>query len=141
MNKAIILFCLTSILLVSCYSNKNTEVEVIKLLETSESWNGEHLPKYLDGTPKITVLKVIVPPKTVLAVHKHPVINAGVLLKGEFMVVTEKRDTLRLKAGDAISEVVNTWHYGINNSTESAEIIVFYAGVEGSPITVLKEKN
>ena len=128
-------------MLVSCYSNKNTEVEVIKLLETSESWNGEHLPKYLDGTPKITVLKVIVPPKTVLAVHKHPVINAGVLLKGEFMVVTEKRDTLRLKAGDAISEVVNTWHYGINNSTESAEIIVFYAGVEGSPITVLKEKN
>ena len=141
MSKAIILFCLTSILLVSCYSNKNTEVEVIKLLETSESWNGEHLPKYLDGTPKITVLKVIVPPKTVLAVHKHPVINAGVLLKGEFMVVTEKRDTLRLKAGDAISEVVNTWHYGINNSTEPAEIIVFYAGVEGSPITVLKEKN
>ena len=141
MNKAIILFCLTSILLVSCYSNKNTEVEVIKLLETSESWNGEHLPKYLDGTPKITVLKVIVPPKIVLAVHKHPVINAGVLLKGEFMVVTEKSDTLRLKAGDAISEVVNTWHYGINNSTEPAEIIVFYAGVEGSPITVLKEKN
>lgn len=128
-------------MLVSCYSNKNTEVEVIKLLETSESWNGEHLPDYLDGTPKITVLKVIVPPKTVLAVHKHPVINAGVLLKGEFMVVTEKRDTLRLKAGDAISEVVNTWHYGINNGTESAEIIVFYAGVEGSPITVLKEKN
>ena len=82
-----------------------------------------------------------IPPKTVLAGHKHPVINAGVLLKGEFMVVTEKRDTLRLKAGDAISEVVNTWHHGINNSTESAEIIVFYAGVEGSPITVLKEKN
>ena len=141
MNKAIILFCLTSILLVSCYSNKNTEVEVIKLLETSESWNGDHLPDYLDGTPKITVLKVTIPPKTVLAVHKHPVINAGVLLKGEFMVVTEKRDTLRLKAGDAISEVVNTWHHGINNGTESAEIIVFYAGVEGSPITVLKEKN
>jgi quercetin dioxygenase-like cupin family protein len=141
MNKSIILFCLTSILLVSCYSNKSNEIEVIKLLETSESWNGEHLPKYLDGNPKITILKAIIPPKTKLEMHKHPVINAGVLLKGELTVITEKSDTLRLKAGDAFSEVVNTWHYGINNSTKSTEIIVFYAGIEGSPITVYKEEN
>jgi quercetin dioxygenase-like cupin family protein len=73
-----------------------------------------------------------------LPLHKHPVINAGVLLKGELTVVTEDNKTLHLKAGDSIVEVVNKWHYGINKGNESAEIIVFYAGAQGSPITIKK---
>jgi len=43
---------------------------------------------------------------------------------------------LHLKAGDAIAEVVNTWHYGKNEGDMPAEIIVFYAGTEGLPITI-----
>jgi hypothetical protein len=35
--------------------------------------------------------------------------------------------------------VVNTWHYGINEGDLPAEIIVFYAGVVDSPITVKEE--
>ncbi|WP_320040045.1 cupin domain-containing protein [uncultured Desulfobacter sp.] len=65
-------------------------------------------------------------------------INAGVLLKGTLTVVTEKKEKLQLNAGDSIIEVVNKWHYGINESSEFAEIIVFYAGVPNSPITVKK---
>lgn len=61
-----------------------------------------------------------------------------VLLKGTLTVVTKDKETLRLKAGDSIVEVVNKWHYGINEGNESAEIIVFYAGVQGSPITINK---
>jgi quercetin dioxygenase-like cupin family protein len=67
--------------------------------------------------------------------HQHPVINAGVLLQGELTVETNEGKTLHLKAGDPIVEVVNTWHYGINEGDEPAEIIVFYAGVQGKPIT------
>lgn len=70
--------------------------------------------------------------------HEHPVINAGVLLKGELTVVTEGGKTLHLKAGDALIEVVDTWHYGKNEGAEPAEIIVFYAGTEDEPITVRK---
>jgi quercetin dioxygenase-like cupin family protein len=66
------------------------------------------------------------------------VINAGVLLKGSLMVVTEEQDTLHMKAGDSIVEVVNKWHYGINEGNEPAEIIVFYAGIKGKPVTVEK---
>lgn len=140
MYRSIIFFSFTFILFVSCKPDKYTEtkVEVIKLLEATKSWDGEHLPKYPDGNAKISILKVIIPPKTKLETHKHPVINAGVLLKGELTVISEKNDTLQLKAGDALSELVNKWHYGINNSTSSAEIIVFYAGVEGSPLTIYK---
>ena len=62
----------------------------------------------------------------------------GILLKGELTVVTEEKETLHVKAGDAIAEVVDKWHYGKNEGNEPAEIIVFYAGVKDTPITIKK---
>ena len=70
--------------------------------------------------------------------HKHPEINAGVLLKGKLRVISKENDTLMLKAGEPIVELVNVWHYGENPGTVPAEIIVFYAGVKGTPITIIK---
>ena len=137
---------LVFILFASCKeketNNLNSEkVVVVTLAETTKSWNGNELPKYPDGNPKITILKITIPPKTDLAMHEHLVINAGVLIKGELTVTTEDNNILHMKAGDPIVEVVNKWHYGKNEGDEPAEIIVFYAGVEGVPITVLKDEN
>ena len=138
MKKLIILFCFTFIFLVACKSNKTAEITVISLTKTSKSWNGKLLPKYLDGNPEITILKIIIPPKAKLPLHKHPEINAGVLLKGKLRVISKENDTLMLKAGEPIVELVNVWHYGENPGTVPAEIIVFYAGVKGTPITIIK---
>jgi quercetin dioxygenase-like cupin family protein len=68
--------------------------------------------------------------------HRHPYINAGVLLKGELTVVTDDHRKLKIKAGDSIVELVNQLHFGENATDEPAEIIVFYAGVEGRPVAV-----
>lgn len=106
------------------------------LTKTSSSWDGGVLPDYAEGKPEITILKITIPPKVILPLHEHPEINAGVLLKGELTVATEDNKTLHLKAGDAIVEVVNTWHYGKNEGNEAAEIIVFYAGIKDEPITI-----
>jgi quercetin dioxygenase-like cupin family protein len=141
MKKTIILFSFSIISLIGCKSNQIAEIEVTTLVKSTKSWNGSKLPKYLDGIPEITILKIIIPPKTKLSLHKHPEINAGVLLKGSLRVISKDNDTLNLKAGEPIVELVNTWHYGENLGTEPAEIIVFYAGVEGTPITVVKKGN
>ena len=73
-----------------------------------------------------------------MPLHKHPVINAGVLLSGELTVITEDDKSLLLKAGDPIVEVVNKWHYGKNTGKSPAEILVFYVGSPAIPITVKK---
>jgi quercetin dioxygenase-like cupin family protein len=80
------------------------------------------------------------PAGTRLDTHSHPVINAGVLMSGQLTVVTTDGKTLHLKAGDPIVEVVNTLHYGINQGEVPAEIVVFYAGVVDSPITVIEPR-
>ena len=133
------LITIATLFLFSCKSNKILKTEVVTLAETTKSWNGNKLPEYPEGSPKITILKITIPPHSKLKVHKHLVINAGVLLKGELTVVDEYNNTLLLKAGDAIVEVVNTWHYGENKSNKPAIIIVFYAGNLETPITVIKD--
>jgi quercetin dioxygenase-like cupin family protein len=140
MKQLILLFGFTIVCCIGCKSNEITEIKVTTLAKTTKSWNGTKLPKYLDVNPEITVLKIIIPPKTKLPLHKHLEINAGVLLKGSLRVLSIDNDTLNLKAGDAIIELVNTWHYGENLGTVPAELIVFYAGIEDTPITVLKQK-
>jgi len=107
-----------------------------EILKTSSSWDGAALPRYPKGRPEITVLRITVQPGAEFPVHKHPVINAAVLLSGELTVSTTHGQSIHLKAGDAMAEVVHTWHYGKNEGKVPAEIVVFYAGTLGSPITL-----
>ncbi|MFO7483508.1 cupin domain-containing protein [Oceanibaculum nanhaiense] len=108
------------------------------LAKTTKSWDGTTLPAYANGQPEITILRITVKAGQKLAVHRHPYINAGVLLKGELTVRTEDGKSLILRAGDPIVETVQTWHHGENSGDGPAEIIVFYAGVEGQPITIAR---
>ncbi len=118
----------------------NTAKTVVKqLAKTTKSWNGGTLPAYQKGQPEITILQITIPPNTKLPVHEHPVINAGILTKGELTVHTIKGKTLHMKAGDTIVECVDTWHYGANEGTNNAEIIVFYAGITNEAVTILEK--
>lgn len=108
------------------------------LVKTTKSWDGAALPTYGNGQPEITILRITIRAGQKLAVHRHPYINAGVLLKGELTVRTEDGKTLVLRPGDPIVETVQTWHHGENSGDGPAEIVVFYAGIEGQPITLAR---
>ncbi len=136
MKKIIFASCIVSLLLIAASADDAPGVGVETLVKSTASWDGTALPDYPGGRPEITVLRIRIPAGAKLDMHRHPVINAGVLLAGELTVVTKDYKKLRLKAGDALIEVVDTWHYGKNEGIRPAEIIVFYAGVEGEPITV-----
>jgi len=136
MKKLLCGICFILLLTGNVWAQEVNTAKVDVLAKTSSSWDGGTLPDYAKGKPEVTILRITIPPKIQLPLHKHPVINAGVLIKGELTVVTEDKKTLHLKAGDSIVEVVNKWHYGKNEGNEIAEIIVFYAGVQGSPITI-----
>ncbi|MBE0370906.1 cupin domain-containing protein [Pseudoalteromonas aurantia] len=125
--------------LLSFYSTadeKHVPISVETIVKTTQSWNGNTLPAYPKGQPEITILKIAIAPGVTLPWHQHPVINAGVLLKGELLVTTKKGKKLKMTAGDPITEVIDTWHYGVNTGTDTAEIMVFYAGIENQPITI-----
>ena len=138
MKKFLCGICFILSLTSNVWAQEVNSVKVDVLAKTSVSWDGRALPNYAEGKPEITILRIKIPPKVQLPLHEHPVINAGVLLKGQLTVVTKDKETLHLKAGDSIVEVVDKWHYGKNEGYEPAEIIVFYAGVQDTPITIKK---
>jgi quercetin dioxygenase-like cupin family protein len=134
----LLFLCLAAAASAGTTPDPNT-VQVETLAKAFASWDGTPLPAYPLDQPEITILRLHIPAGMVLPMHKHPVINAGVVISGELTVVTEADETLVLRAGDAIVEVVEKWHYGKNDGEVPVDIIVFYAGTNGVPITVIRE--
>jgi len=136
MRRLLGILCLTLLLASNVAAADGNGLEVSVLAKSGLSWDGKILPNYGNGKPEITILRIKIPAGAVLPLHKHPVINAGVLVRGELTVVTEDGKRLHLNAGDALVEVVNTAHYGNNEGNKPAEIMVFYAGTMDTPIAV-----
>jgi quercetin dioxygenase-like cupin family protein len=134
--KKIVTVLMLCLMVSSVYAYDVKAVEVEKLAKSTKSWNGDLLPKFPDGQPEVTILKITIQPGVKLPMHAHPVYNAGVLLEGQLTVITKDGKTLNMKAGDPIIEVVNTWHYGVVKGDKPAVIIVFYVGKEGEKLTV-----
>jgi quercetin dioxygenase-like cupin family protein len=138
MKKLLCAICMTLLISGGAFAAEAPGVDVHVLAKTGSSWDGSLLPGGANDAPEVTILRIEIPAGAQLPMHGHPVINAGVLTKGELTVVTDDGKTLHLKAGEAIVEVVNKWHYGKNEGKVPAEIIVFYYGSVGKPISTNK---
>ncbi len=140
MKKILCGLCFGFLLACPAFAYDLAGIEVKTLVRAGSSWDGAVLPPYLQGEPEITILRITIPPQAILPLHKHPMINAGVMLRGTLKVTTDMGKTLILGEGDALIEVVDTWHTGKNEGMEPAEIIVFYTGITGKPISVKQDE-
>lgn len=105
------------------------------LLRSTTSWDGVPYTAYPAGTPELTVLKITIPPHTQLPWHTHPMPNAGYVLSGD--VTVEKKDNGQkqlITQGQVLPEMVGAAHRGVTGE-RGAELIVFYAGTPGMPLS------
>ncbi|WP_426338944.1 cupin domain-containing protein [Pseudoduganella sp. S-14] len=114
---------------------QSASVKVTKLLQSPSSWNGAALA-YPSGQAEVTALLVEIAPGGETGWHLHPVPSFGYLLEGELEVSLKDGSVKRVLAGQALAEVVNTLHNGRNVGKGPARLVVFYAGVTGSTLTV-----
>ena len=114
-------------------------VTVKELVNSTKEWDGQSLPAYPAGTPEIKVLRIKIPAGVTLPWHFHPVINAAVMLKGRLELYTKGGETKAFGPGEALIEVVNTIHAGKAVGSQDVELVVFYAGSQGKPTTVLSK--
>ena len=132
--------CLLALTACASSAHQATGLQTQTLIKGTTSWDGQPLPPYSKGQPEVTILKITIPAHATLPLHQHPFINAGVLLSGQLTVITEQEDVLQLKAGDPLIEVVNKWHYGVNEGETDAQILVFYAGEVDKPVTIKSQR-
>ncbi len=109
-------------------------VKVTTMLKTHTSWDGQPL-QYPAGQAEVTGMLIEIAPGGETGWHLHPVPSFGMVLEGELEVTLKDGRKNRLKAGDALAEVVNTAHNGRNVGTLPVKLVVFYAGSKGQPLS------
>jgi quercetin dioxygenase-like cupin family protein len=128
-------FCLLPIRLCA----QEPQIKVEQILQTTQSWDASPYTNYPTGQPQVTVLRITIPPNTALHWHRHPIISVAYVLSGHLTL--EKKATGErtiLQAGQAVAETVQTTHRGFTTD-EPVQLIVFYAGQVGLPLTVSEE--
>ena len=140
MKKIIAGLFITLITLPTAFAQDTTATATTEvLLKTTQSWDGSSLPAFPQGKSEITISKITLPAGYQLPVHEHPNPLGGYIVSGELTVICEDGKQHTFKAGEALTEVVNTWHYGKNEGEEPVVLIAFYIGQVDVPLTVLKE--
>lgn len=118
---------------------REPQFKLDQILQTTQSWDGQNYQGYPTGQLQLTVLRITIPPNTALHWHEHPVISVAYVLSGNLTI--EKRDTGErtiVHAGQTVAETVQTTHRGFTTD-EPVELVVFYAGQVGLPITINEE--
>ena len=118
---------------------REPQLKVEQVLQTTQSRDRKPYTRYPPGQPQVTVLRIMIPPNTALHWHRHPIISVGYVLSGHLTL--EKRETGErtiLQVGQAVAETVQTTHRGFTTD-EPVELIVFYAGQVGLPLTINEE--
>ena len=114
-------------------------VKVTRLLKTTTDAAGRPLayPKPEDGQAEVTALMVEMPPGAQTGWHKHPIGCIGYLIEGELEVTLADGRVNKIKAGEALCEVVDLDHNGVNRGAVPVKLVMFVLGTkDGGPFTV-----
>ena len=108
------------------------------LLKTTQTWDNAAYKKLKIKKPEVTVLKIIINVNEELPMHKHDLVNIAYVKKGTLTVVTDNNKEITLHEGEVLPELIGKYHYGKNTGNEPVELIVFYIGEKGTPLSVNK---
>ncbi len=101
------------------------------------SWNGGefHYPK---GSAEVTSQTLVLDGSKAIPWHCHPVPVFAYIESGVLEVQTKPGKSQQFSAGQSFVEVMNTVHRGVVIEAP-VKLIIFYAGAENTPNTVLAD--
>jgi len=137
MNKAIKLIIVLFIMIL-CITNSSYSAEKEVLLKTTSTWDNAEYKKIKIKNPEVSVLKIIINVNEELPMHKHDLVNIAYVKKGTLTVITDDNKEITVNEGEVLPELIGKYHYGKNTGNEPVELIVFYLGQKGTPLSVNK---
>ena len=137
MNKAIKLIIVLFVI-VLCVTNPSYSAQKEVLLKTTSTWDNAEYKKLKIKKPEVTVLKIIFNVGEELPMHKHDLVNIAYVKQGTLTVITDKNEEITLHEGDVLPELIGKYHYGKNTGNVPVELVVFYIGEKGTPLSVNK---
>ena len=138
MNRTIKLIFLL-VMMIFCTTNLSFSAQKEVLLKTTCTWDEAVYKKLKIKAPEVTVLKIIINVNEKLPMHKHDLVNVAYVKRGTLTVVTDDYKEITLHEGEVLPELIGKYHYGKNVGNEPVELIVFYIGENGTPLSVNKK--
>jgi len=137
--KKTIKFVITLLVMILFTNTLVYSAEKEVLLKTTSTWDKAEYKKLKIKHPEATVLKIVIGVNEELPMHKHDLVNIAYVKKGTLTVVTDDNKAITLHEGDVLPELIGKYHYGKNTGKEPIELIVFYVGEKGTPLSVNKK--
>jgi len=125
--------------IILCAASISYSAEKEVLLKTTSTWDNTEYKKLKIKTPEASVLRIIINVNEELPMHKHDLVNIAYVKKGTLTVVTDNNNSITIKEGEVLPELIGTYHYGKNTGNEPVELIVFYFGEKDTPLSVNKK--
>lgn len=98
-------------------------VQVTPVTRTNTTVTGQQI--VVPERPDVIVSIATFPPGARIPEHQHPHPHYVYVLEGVLTVVnTDANNTFDVKAGDFVVEMMDTWHYGINNGPVPVKLLV-----------------
>jgi quercetin dioxygenase-like cupin family protein len=138
MNKAIKLAVMLFIMIL-CTAGVSYSAEKQVLLKTTSTWDNAQYKKLKIKNPEATVLKIVIGVNEELPMHKHDLVNIAYVKKGTLTVITDDNKEITLHEGEVLPELIGKYHYGKNTGNVPVELVVFYLGEKGTPLSVNKK--
>ena len=137
MKKAIKLVTIL-LIMVLCTTISSYSAQKDVLLKTTSTWDNAQYKKLKIKKPEVTVLKITINVNEELPMHKHDLVNIAYVKKGTLTVITDNNEEITLNEGEVLPELIGKYHYGKNTGNIPVELIVFYIGEKGTPLSVNK---
>ena len=117
----------------------NNEIKIEPLLKTDTTSIGQKIVYPNFQSDEVTISKVTIPPGKSTGWHKHTFPVFAYVLKGNLTVELENKQMKQFPENTTFSEVINTFHNGINNGKVDVVLIAFYMGEKGKPLSLPKK--
>ena len=103
------------------------------LLKASATIGRQKLEYLRTDKPEIEVMLVEIKPGGQSGRHMHPVPTLVYVIEGTLTVELDDGSRHKCRAGNAVLEVINTWHNARNMGRRSLKLLVIYLGKKGRP--------
>jgi quercetin dioxygenase-like cupin family protein/membrane-bound inhibitor of C-type lysozyme len=119
----------------------NSGVASSVLVKSTLTASGRPIVYPSHGKAEVTALRIDMAPGAETGWHKHATPVYAYVLSGAIEVEFEGGGMAKYQAGDAFIEVVDLFHNGTNRSSVPVSMIVFYTGVQGTPLVSRRNKH
>jgi quercetin dioxygenase-like cupin family protein len=112
----------------------DTGVKVELLVKSTTASNGQKIAYAKTDNAEVTAVTVEIAPGKETGWHMHAIPVYAYIIEGTLAVEIEGGKRYEFKKGQAIIEVINTLHNGVNIGSIPVKLVAFYTGEQGMPI-------